>query len=135
MPSVGQVPAPFDHYRDPEPRDIRAMINPSDPLGGPALKYTPPGGSVEVSLDTVRDRAQLQVKDSGPGIPPADLPRIFDRFYRANKARTGEGSGLGLAIAKWIVEAHGGQLRADNTMPHGAIFTAMLPTTRAKAAS
>ena len=98
-----------------------------------ALKYTPPGGSLEVSLDTVRDRAQLQVRDSGPGIPPADLPRIFDRFYRANKARTGEGSGLGLAIAKWIVEAHGGQLRADNTAPHGAIFTAMLPTTRAKA--
>lgn len=100
-----------------------------------ALKYTPPGGSVEVSLDTVRDRAQLQVRDSGPGIPSADLPRIFDRFYRANKARTGEGSGLGLAIAKWIVEAHGGQLQAGNASTHGAIFTAMLPTTRAKAAS
>lgn len=100
-----------------------------------ALKYTSPGGSVEVSLETVRDRAQLQVRDSGPGIPPADLPRIFDRFYRANKARTGEGSGLGLAIAKWIVEAHGGQLQAGNASPHGAVFTAMLPTTRAKAAS
>ncbi len=96
-----------------------------------ALKYTPTGGSVEVRLQqTSGGRAQLQVSDSGPGIDPVDLPRIFDRFYRADKARTGEGSGLGLAIARWIVEAHGGQLQAGNATPHGAMLTATLPVTR-----
>lgn len=96
-----------------------------------ALKYTPSGGSVSVALHIGGGRAQLQVGDSGPGIDSADLPRIFDRFYRADKARTGEGSGLGLAIAKWIVEAHGGQLVAANAAPHGAMFTAVLPVARA----
>jgi len=100
-----------------------------------ALKYTPTGGSVEVRLQTSGGRAQLQVRDSGPGIDPADLPRIFDRFYRADKARTGEGSGLGLAIARWIVEAHGGQLHAGNATPHGAMLTATLPVTRAVGSS
>ncbi len=101
-----------------------------------ALKYTPTGGSVEVRLrQTSGGRAQLQVRDSGPGIDPADLPRIFDRFYRADKARTGEGSGLGLAIARWIVEAHGGQLQAGNATPHGAMLTATLPITRAVGSS
>lgn len=95
-----------------------------------ALKYTPTGGSIEVRLQTSGGRAQLQVRDSGPGIDPADLPSIFDRFYRADKARTGEGSGLGLAIARWIVEAHGGQLHAGNATPHGAMLTATLPVSR-----
>jgi len=100
-----------------------------------ALKYTPTGGSVEVRLQASGGRAQLQVRDSGPGIDPADLPRIFDRFYRADKARSGEGSGLGLAIARWIVEAHGGQLQAGNATPHGAMLTATLPVTRAAGSS
>ncbi|GAC1442627.1 MAG: hypothetical protein NVSMB52_00030 [Chloroflexota bacterium] len=98
-----------------------------------ALKYTPIGGSVEVQLHAGGGRAQLQIKDSGPGIDPIDLPRIFDRFYRADKARTGEGSGLGLAIAKWIVEAHGGNLQARNSTPHGAVLTAVIPVARASA--
>ncbi|MBV9279968.1 MAG: hypothetical protein JOZ41_07795 [Chloroflexi bacterium] len=100
-----------------------------------ALKHTPEGGTVGVRLFLHGDRARLQVADSGPGIDPADLPRIFDRFYRADRARTGEGSGLGLAIGKWIVEAHGGQIQAANASPRGAVFSVTLPVTRAATVS
>jgi two-component system sensor histidine kinase CiaH len=96
-----------------------------------ALKHTPSGGRVRVRLSAQGGRARLQVADFGPGIDPADLPHIFDRFYRADRARTGEGSGLGLAIGKWIVEAHGGQIQAGNALEHGAVFTVTLPLARA----
>lgn len=96
-----------------------------------ALKHTPTGGTVRVTLAMHSGRARLQIADSGAGIDPSHLPRIFDRFYRADESRTGEGSGLGLAIGKWIVEAHGGQIHAENTVPHGALFTVTLPVTRA----
>jgi signal transduction histidine kinase len=100
-----------------------------------ALKHTPEGGSVSVRLFAQGDRARLQVADSGPGIDPADLPHIFNRFYRADRARTGEGTGLGLAIGKWITEAHGGQIHAANAAPHGAVFTVTLPIARHALAS
>lgn len=96
-----------------------------------ALKHTPEGGTIRVRLRNEGGRALIEVADSGEGINPADLPRIFDRFYQADRARTGEGTGLGLAIAQWIVEAHGGQIRAGNTSPQGAIFSVSLPLTRA----
>lgn len=108
-----------------------------------ALKHTPAGGTVSVRLSHHAGRARLQTTDSGPGIDPADLPRIFDRFYRADRARTGEGSGLGLAIGKWIVEAHGGSIHAGNASHpvdirnpasagrRGAVFTVTLPLARA----
>jgi signal transduction histidine kinase len=95
-----------------------------------ALKHTPEGGTVHVELAMHGGRARLDVADTGSGIAPADLSRIFDRFYRADEARTGEGSGLGLSIAKWIVEAHGGSIQAGNASPHGAVFTVSLPTLR-----
>jgi signal transduction histidine kinase len=93
-----------------------------------ALKHTPSGGAVQVRLTAQGERVRLQVTDSGPGITPRDLPRIFDRFYRSDTARVGEGTGLGLAIGKWIVEAHGGQIQASNGESSGAVFTATLPT-------
>ncbi|HEX6509397.1 MAG TPA: sensor histidine kinase, partial [Chloroflexota bacterium] len=95
-----------------------------------ALKHTPAGGSVRVMLSRQGDRARLRVIDSGLGIDPGDLPHIFDRFYRADRARTGEGTGLGLAIGKWIAEAHGGQIQAGNVAPHGAVFAVLLPLAR-----
>jgi len=95
-----------------------------------ALKHSPAGGALDVRLSPQDDRVSLQVRDSGPGIEPADLPQIFDRFYRSDRARTGQGSGLGLAIGKWIVEAHGGQIRAGNASPYGAVFTVTLPLAR-----
>lgn len=95
-----------------------------------ALKFTPAGGTVSVQVRPHGGRALLQVGDSGPGIDPADLPHIFDRFYRADRARTGDGSGLGLSIGKWIVEAHGGHVRAGNAPDQGASFTVDLPLAR-----
>lgn len=98
-----------------------------------ALKHTPAGGNVSIRLVLQGERARLQVRDSGSGIAPEDLPHIFDRFYRADRARTREGSGLGLAIGKWIAEAHGGQIQASNASPTGALFTVTLPVMRAQA--
>jgi signal transduction histidine kinase len=100
-----------------------------------ALKHTPAGGTVRVTLQSRGSRADLRVVDSGPGIEPADLPHIFDRFYRADKARAGEGTGLGLAIGRWIVESHGGTIAASNAERRGAMFTVTLPTVRGNAAT
>jgi signal transduction histidine kinase len=95
-----------------------------------ALKHTPAGGEVRVRLQIDGRRARLQVIDSGTGIDPRHLPRIFDRFYRGDQARTGEGAGLGLAIARWIVGVHGGQIHAGNRPEGGAVFTVTLPLMR-----
>jgi two-component system, OmpR family, sensor histidine kinase CiaH len=92
-----------------------------------ALKHTPPGGAIRVALAEVGGKAQLQVQDTGPGIEPQDLPRLFDRLYRAKRDRGTDGGGLGLAIARWIAEAHGGRIVAANASPHGAVFTVTLP--------
>jgi len=95
-----------------------------------ALKQTPEGGTVGVSLSAHGNQARLVVSDTGPGIPQSDLSRIFDRFYQADQARTGKGSGLGLAIGRWIVEAHGGHIVAANGPGGGAVFTVTLPLGR-----
>jgi signal transduction histidine kinase len=92
-----------------------------------ALKYTPEGGFIRVGVDRPTGGVRLWVQDSGPGIAAADLPHLFERFYRADRARTGDGTGLGLAIASWIVEAHGGRISAGNVTPQGALFTVNLP--------
>ncbi|HEX9438155.1 MAG TPA: ATP-binding protein [Roseiflexaceae bacterium] len=94
-----------------------------------ALQHTPSGGSVRVALDHVDGRARLSVSDTGEGIAVEDLQRVFDRFYRADKARsrgTG-GAGLGLAIVKWIAEAHGGSVEAASAPGHGSTFVLALP--------
>lgn len=102
-----------------------------------ALKHASSGGTVSIRLTSSHSgSARIEVKDSGPGIDPADLARIFDRFYRVDKARTGEGTGLGLAIAKWIVDAHGGRIWAENaTDGTGAVFTVTMPLARAGSAA
>jgi signal transduction histidine kinase len=100
-----------------------------------AFKHAPEGGDVTVAVQRSSGRALIQVRDTGPGIAPADLPRIFDRFYRSDRARTGEGSGLGLAIGRWIVEAHGGSIGAANATNGGAVFTVTLPLLRSSGAA
>jgi two-component system, OmpR family, sensor kinase len=100
-------------------------------LLGNAINHTPPGGEVMVSVSKEGDKAKLVISDTGPGIPPEDLPHIFERFYRGEKSRTrsrdGKGFGLGLSIAYWIVQHHGGRIEVDSTLGKGATFCVWLP--------
>ncbi len=100
-------------------------------LIGNAIKYTPAGGEVVVSLGKDERRAHLAVHDNGPGIPEEDLPHIFERFYRGEKSRTrereGKGFGLGLSIAYWIVRNHGGEIEVASSKEQGTTFTVWLP--------
>lgn len=98
-----------------------------------ALNHTPAGGQVEVAVSRTRDHAFVTVADTGEGIAPEDLPHIFQRFYRSDRARrrgTGN-SGLGLAIVRWIVDAHGGEIEVHSTPSKGATFAVTLPLTAA----
>jgi two-component system, OmpR family, sensor histidine kinase BaeS len=94
-----------------------------------ALNHTPGGGRIEVQLGIQNGKVLLQVLDSGSGIPEEALPRLFDRFYRAEESRSRKtgGSGLGLAIVKALVELHGGKVEAKNRSQGGAVFEVRLP--------
>jgi signal transduction histidine kinase len=94
-----------------------------------AVRYTPEGGRVTVTLSENAEHAVLSVEDSGIGIPSRDLPRIFERFYRVDRARSREtgGTGLGLSIARHVVDQHGGRIRARSELGEGAEFTVTLP--------
>ena len=94
-----------------------------------AIKYTPVGGTVSLSLSKSDGVAEIEVSDTGVGIAMEDLPRVFDRFYRVDKARSRNlgGSGLGLSIARWIAQAHGGSIRVDSQSGEGSTFTISLP--------
>jgi signal transduction histidine kinase len=93
-----------------------------------AVKYTPTGGRVSIALKTVGNEVVAQVRDTGLGISKEDLPLIFDRFYRADKARSREtGTGLGLSIAQWIAEAHHASIRVDSAVGQGSTFEVHLP--------
>jgi two-component system, OmpR family, phosphate regulon sensor histidine kinase PhoR len=94
-----------------------------------ALKYAPSGGRIVLGARPVSEGVEFYVQDFGPGIPSEHLPRLFERFYRVDKARSREsgGTGLGLAIAKHIVLAHRGMIRAQSELNHGSIFLFTLP--------
>ena len=94
-----------------------------------AIQYTPAGGRIELSLECLSNQAQITVSDTGQGITPEDLPHIFDRFYRADKARSraAGGAGLGLSIVKWVVEAHHGEIDVSSTVGVGSAFHVRLP--------
>jgi signal transduction histidine kinase len=93
-----------------------------------AIKFTPAGGQVTVGFTAHRGHVTLVVEDTGPGIPPEDLPHIFDRFYTAGRARSGQpGAGLGLAIAQRLSTALAGRLEAGNRPEGGARFVLTLP--------
>ncbi len=108
---------------DPE-RIQQVVIN----LVHNAVKFTPPGGHVTVSVEQREDEILVSVADNGAGIAPDALPRLFERFYKADKARAGGGTGLGLAIAKHLVQAHGGRIWAESPGERrGSTFTFAIP--------
>jgi heavy metal sensor kinase len=94
-----------------------------------AIKYTPPDGRIDLSLKDNENMVEMKIVDTGVGIPEADLPHIFERFFRVDQTRSRAegGSGLGLSIAKWIVEAHGGQIEASSTFGSGTSILVRLP--------
>jgi two-component system, OmpR family, phosphate regulon sensor histidine kinase PhoR len=106
-------------------RVAQVLIN----LLGNAIAYTPQGGTVSVSVEGDEEGVVLEVRDTGIGIPPEDLPRLFERFYRVDKARARRsgGTGLGLAIVKHIVEGHHGRVQVESTVGKGSVFRVWLP--------
>jgi signal transduction histidine kinase len=94
-----------------------------------AFKFTPHGGTVSLMLEPDEGSVIMRVRDTGAGIPPEQLPRIFEKFYQADNQRAARaaGTGLGLAIAKGIVEAHGGWISCESTVGVGTTFTIRLP--------
>ena len=94
-----------------------------------ALRHSPPGVPVDVTAVARNGRVVIEVRDTGPGIPPAERARVFERFFRLDAARSadGGGSGLGLAIARWIVDLHGGAIRAEPNAPTGCRMVVELP--------
>jgi two-component system, OmpR family, sensor histidine kinase BaeS len=108
--------------------DVERMAQVFDNLILNSFRYTQPGGDVLLTARSEQEGLLLQVQDFGSGISPDDLPHIFNRFYRGDKARSHNGeSGLGLAISRSIVEAQGGKIRAESTLGQGSLFTITLP--------
>ncbi len=107
------------------PIRLRQML---DNLIGNAIKYTPEGGEITIDVEVQNDQVILRISDTGPGIPPADQPHIFEKFYRASNVPKGVGgSGLGLAIVKSIVDNHQGRIWVDSLLGQGSTFTVVLP--------
>jgi signal transduction histidine kinase len=94
-----------------------------------AIRHTPEGGKVTIETTEARNGVVLSVRDTGTGIAPEHLPRIFERFYRADSGRSREagGTGLGLAIVKHLVEAHGGSVGGDSVVGSGATIKIFFP--------
>jgi len=119
-----EAPGPVELDADRD-RLVQVAMN----LVDNALRYTPPGGTVTVSVLREGARGVLRVRDTGEGIPYNDLERIFDRFYVVNQSRSRDrsGTGLGLSIARELIEAHGGSIGVESVFGEGATFTCRLP--------
>jgi two-component system heavy metal sensor histidine kinase CusS len=92
-----------------------------------ALRFTPAGGKIEISIETGRDESRVVVGDTGCGIPPQHIAKVFDRFYRVDSSRSSRGAGLGLALVKSIAELHGGSATITSNAHHGTIVTLLFP--------
>ena len=92
-----------------------------------AIKFTRPGGRITITTKALEGSVVVDIADTGIGIPKEDLARVFERFYKGDKARAGEGSGMGLAIAKHVVEAHGGSIWVRSEEGKGSTFSFSLP--------
>jgi two-component system, OmpR family, sensor histidine kinase KdpD len=113
--------------------DFRLMEHALSNLLLNAAAYTPLGSPIRVGIHTNAGRLTLTVSDRGPGLPPADLERVFDKFYRVPGSPAG-GTGLGLFITRSLVRAHGGDVHASNAPSGGAVFSLELPVDKAPAA-
>jgi two-component system phosphate regulon sensor histidine kinase PhoR len=120
-----QVPSEFPVIRADERRLEEVLHN----LLDNAVNYSRPNGSIQIQATTPNQEVVLSVSDEGIGIAPTDLPRIFERFYRADRARSRErgGTGLGLSIVKHIAQLHGGRVEAESTLGQGTIIRVILP--------
>ena len=120
-----EIPGSFPPVRADAERLHQVLLN----LLDNAIKYTQHGGRVRISAAAGDNEIQVCVADNGPGIAPEDLPRIFERFYRVDKARSRDlgGTGLGLSIVKHIVQAHGGRVWAESALEKGSAFYFTLP--------
>jgi signal transduction histidine kinase len=119
---VADVPPTLPRVVADRERVLQVFSN----LGGNAIKFTPEDGRIEIGATPCGEAVEFAVRDTGPGIPPEDLPHIFDRFWQAKKTARG-GVGLGLAIAKGIVETHGGRIRIESEPGRGSRFVFTLP--------
>jgi signal transduction histidine kinase len=118
LPAKHPVNVPFDLNRI---RQVASILLDN------AVRYTPGGGEVTVTVQETNGWAELEVADTGAGIPEDHLPLIFERFYRADQSRTDGGAGLGLSIARQVAEAHGGKIEVQSTPGEGSTFTLLLP--------
>jgi signal transduction histidine kinase len=92
-----------------------------------AIRHGGGAGPITVTVSTTESDATLVVADRGPGVPPEELDRVFDRYFRSDQRRTSDGLGLGLAIARRVAELHGGSLSAVNAEPSGLVVTLSIP--------
>jgi two-component system sensor histidine kinase BaeS len=123
-----ELEAPEGLMAEVDPDRIRQVVQ---NLLHNGIRFTPPGGAVRFRVSQISPRrVGIEVEDEGPGIPPEDLPFVFEPFYRADRSRSREtgGSGLGLAVVRRLVEAHGGEVRAENRVPRGSRFVVELPS-------
>ena len=121
---------PSDLEADADPERLHQVVA---NLLDNAVRHSPSGGRVILTASGSNGTVRIEVADEGPGIPEAEAGRVFERFYRADAARTSSdgGSGLGLSIAQWIVDLHGGEIRAEGNDPHGCRMVVTLPSGRA----
>ncbi len=123
--SLHMTVAPDTPPLDADPHRLHQVLH---NLVRNALQHTPAGGRVELRAEPAQPGwVRLSVRDTGPGLPPEALERVFERFYRGDRARSGEGSGLGLAIVRALVVAHGGRVQATNHPQGGALFVLTWP--------
>jgi signal transduction histidine kinase len=110
--------------------DLRCLQRAFSNLIDNAVKYTPPAGNIEITMRAVNHEIAVEISDTGIGMTPDALPRIFERFYRGDKSRNVSGLGLGLSLAETIIKAHGGRIKVESTVGKGSTFTVFLPGCR-----
>lgn len=127
--TVGATCAPLDLQLTGDPERVhQVLVN----LVQNAIRFSPDDGRVELSASRQNGSVSLTVSDEGPGIPPAERQRVFERFYSVDESRSGSGAGLGLAISRWIVDLHGGAIRVEGREPRGCRVVVELPDERAR---